>query len=193
MKKIILLFALILMSCDWIFIPAPDLATGKVDIYSAWLSGRVVSLSGDNITKEDFIEYVESNYRLNSQGNKIYDYKTALRVVHSTDYVYNYTEIGLGNVLVFLQLSYNGKPIVYDEYPQGMPIMLNYIGRHIGGGPIIMTNGYVEFADSSYNGYTILPVAPNSVGADFDIRKVSMRLKYINENGNLRDFKEFFE
>jgi hypothetical protein len=207
MKKIILLLsALLLVSCDWLFTPCPTLGNGRVDMYNVWLSGKVVDFS-NNLSvvkaKDDFQEYAENNYRMYGL-NTIYDYKAVLNVAHSTDRRYNFTDIDVDSVLVYLQISYDGKPIIYDEYPQGMPIMLYKVSERyssyrklrsgdIMGKYIIMTNGYVEFADSCYNDYIILPVAHNTVGADFDIKKCSLALKYENGKGELKNFKEFFE
>lgn len=208
MKRIILLLsALLLVSCDLFFTPCPTLGGGKVDMYNVWLGGKsVFDFSGNlsaAITKDDLLEYVKNNYRIDSFGDTIYYNTAVLNVVHSTDRRYNFTDIDVDSVPVYLQMSYDGKPIIYDEYPRGMPIMLykgdgwrtsylNYVKTRFGK-PIVMTNGYVEFADSCYNDYIILPVAPNTVGTDFDIKKCSLALKYENENGELKNFKEFFE
>jgi hypothetical protein len=192
------LLILLLLSCT----SFRDIGAGNADYLISWLAGPVVCLSKDSFsitTKDDLLEYVENNTY----------YRTVLNVKYH--YAFDFQHLG-DSVKVYLQLTYDGKPVIYAEYPQGMPIMmyrynawrLEYQSRIVKeyswleapirlGKPIIMINGYVELADSSYNDYIILPVAPNSIGASFDVRKCSFKLKYKDRNGKLRDFKEYFE
>jgi len=183
MRKIKLFFTLILaILCLNSCVFFANIAE-KEYVLHTWLDGRVINLynnSSINISKNSFVE----------NGSKTVFYISTC---------YSRLDIrSLGIEQIYLQPTYDNKPVIYVEYPYGMPIPLvniwascqygNYNARHGLGKPILMTNGFVEFADSSYNGYIILPVVPNSVGVDFERGKISFNLKYKDRNGNLRNF-----
>jgi len=182
-KLILLLSTLLQMSCSIFVDPV-----GEQVIFYTRLLNNVVNSRGnlpENTTKDDLPGY---------------NLWTSFHVVYSSEL----RSMG-DSFLVFLQPIYNKNPVMFSEYPNGIPIMVfqnngfetndfnngtvSYSSwRGNQGKGIIMINGFVEFADSSHNGYIILPIAPNSVGANFDIKKFSYKLKFRDRNGNFLDF-----
>jgi hypothetical protein len=174
---------------------------GEEEIFIAWLSGNVIGFDDNlsmTITKDDILEYAENNCSLYQSGYKDYMYKTIF-YIKIDGYGYHYSSgnlIAVINMQIYLQPIYDNKRVICFEYPHGIPMTISSNAHmdYIEDKPILMTNGYVELADSSYNGYIILPVAPNSTGAAFDKKKCSFELRYKDENGNFRELnKEYFK
>jgi hypothetical protein len=186
---------LVLTSCTFLY----DSVFETNTIYSEILKGKVIDTSEDILTTDITKDYLIELTKIN--GDK---YKTILEISYRKISVSDTKDPDYDSVLVYLQPIYDDKKIIYAEYPQGMPIMLyknvvdddhrSYVVERnsIFGKFIIMTNGYVEFADSCYNDYVILPVVPDSIGANFEIEKCSFELNYKDANGNLRKVKEIF-
>jgi len=218
MKKVTYCFYAILLTFFLLSCTSFRDITGEAEYFIAWFNGEIVNLSDNSFTittKDDLLEYAKNNYVIREDRifrDTVYFNNSFLNINHQL-YTNNNTKINYeDSIKIYLQPIYDGKPVIYAEYPQGVPIMLFYLSSLITyqsyinradswleepillGKPIIMTNGFVDFATSSYKGYIILPMAPDSVGENFDIKKSSFKLGYRDENGKFRNFnKEYFE
>lgn len=160
MKTIFLIIALLFLSCSNIEYPQNVLK-------ECGFTGYCVPYGINTIkTKDEIIRYVENNmlkfYRIEYPELEI-----------------NLMNCTVDTFTVYVNTADNGQYLLSEDiYPKGMPIKMKRKGDYyFNVDKLIITNGYTELADSSYNGYIILPVKIENNGNN-EITKFDFNIKF---------------
>jgi hypothetical protein len=184
MKKIVLVFlVLFFWGCSDI-----DYPKGFVKLVN-FPHKEIIDIEYRQInSKDELVSYFQSTVPLNYQGTS-FDYRNCVLQFFGSDNQFRYNgEYWNNKYLVYINPLSNNKPVLNkDDYNLGMPIELNDTesGFDTTFGiipniqrksytfvqskqPIILIKGKSEWADSSYQGFTILPVCNSGDENDLD-------------------------
>jgi hypothetical protein len=198
-KTIVFLLFLLLTSCSltsWWDFPSQ---VSEMQL-NAWLYGDIIDVCGGSFKHwTDIVSYAEENYEIDQDGNKIFNYKSILYIgeVNNKPISLEY----LDSTQLFLFPIYDG-----DRANSTFAIITTYKDRRFSssgfssfaiieqavanesrvGRPILITNG--GEISGTFNNYIILPMVPDAVAGNFDIKKISFELYYLGEDGRLHMF-----